>query len=301
MAGAQLSRCGFGAIDVGPLAQAQFSGELSPSFLPTQYFQPAYMQAGQQSPVGTPYATDSFAAAIASLLGGQVVQAPPPGNLNGTDIPDGDWISVDGEMIWAGNLFPPGIVLSFPDECAAENYLVQSIPGASLSAVCAAGGTGETPYQLALAKSAPAPAAAVSTLGPGASFIGGGIKTPIGGGATLPITGGGGTSSGGNTTRATQPPPPSQVLSGTAGSNAGGSNAGDTSGSNAGGSNAGDTSGSNAGGSNGGNTSSDTSATCSFNPLSAALGITTCIGPMGIVEWAIVAGGAIWAFSKGGR
>lgn len=265
-----MSRCGFGAIDVGPLAQAQFSGELSPSFLPTQYFQPAYMPAGQQSPVGTPYATDSFAAAIASLLGGQVVQAPPPGNLNGTDIPDGDWISVDGEMIWAGNLFPPGIVLSFPDECAAENYLVQSIPGASLSAVCAAGGTGETPTQLAVSHGATIPA-----LPSGQSTIVGYTPPapiaqtpsqaigPIGGGVPIVIA-------------APSLPGPSQVVSSTPGSSVNAPTGAPSTG------------------------TPPAASTC-FNPLSSFIGSDSCLGPLGIVEWLAVAGLAFWAFSKGGR
>lgn len=149
---------GFGAVPVGPLAQAQFSGQLDPSFLGTQYFQPSYMPPGSESAIGYAYPTDAFAQALASLLGGSVVQAPPPGNLNGTNIPPADWVrAADGTMIAPGNLFQPGVILSFGDECAAEKYLASSIPGGQLSPTCASGGTGETPTQLAVSQGATPP------------------------------------------------------------------------------------------------------------------------------------------------
>ena len=149
---------GFGAVNVGPLAQAQFSGQLSPSFDPTHYFQPAYLPAGQESPLPDwLYATQGFASQLASLLGGSVTQAQPPGGYNGTGIPDANWVSVDGQMILPGNLFQPGTILSFPDECTAERYLVESIPGGQLSATCASGGTGQTPTQLAVSQGATPP------------------------------------------------------------------------------------------------------------------------------------------------
>ena len=149
---------GFGAIDVGPLAQAQFSGGLNPSFLPTQYFQPSYLPAGQESPLPDwLYADSGFASQIASLLGGSVTQAPPPGGYNGTGIPNANWVSVDGQMILPGNLFQPGTVLAFPDECGAEKYLAASIPGSQMSSACSSGGTGQTPTQLAVSQGATVP------------------------------------------------------------------------------------------------------------------------------------------------
>jgi len=152
---------GLGAVSVGPIAQAQFSGQLKPSFLPTQYFTAGYSNVPQALPTWL-YATQAFASQIAGLLGGSVVSAPPPGNYQGTGIPNTYWVQLgDGTMVLPGNLLQPGTILSFEDECSSENYFQQSIPGSVLSATCAAGGTGMTPAQLAQSKAPPPPVYAV--------------------------------------------------------------------------------------------------------------------------------------------
>ena len=139
-----------GGVSVSALAQAFFTGQLSPAFLPVQYFQPGYLPPGQLSAMPQYlYATQGFASQIAGLLGGSVVSAPPPGNYQGTGIPNAYWVQLpDGTMVLPGNLFQPGTVLSFQDECDAENYFAQSISGGVESATCQSGGTGLTPAQM---------------------------------------------------------------------------------------------------------------------------------------------------------
>lgn len=213
-------RRGFGQIDIGPLAQAQFAGQLSPSFLPPQSFQPSYLPAGQLSTLPVyDYATDSFASQVASLLGGSVVQAQPPGNTNGTGIPNANWVSADGQMILPGNLFPPGVILDYPDECSAERNLVASIPGAVLSAACAAGGSGMTPTQLAVSQGATIPVTPS-----GQSTIVGytpppvSIATPALPAAPVSLPPAAGANQG-QTNLGSPIPPASQIVSGTPGSN----------------------------------------------------------------------------------
>jgi len=193
--------------DVGPLAQAQFTGALSPSFQPPVFYQPAYMPVGQTTSLpDNLYATDAFANQLASLLGGSVVQGPPPGNYQvapGVQLPPADYVSVGGQQILPGNLFQPGTILSFQDECDAENYFVQSIPGAQLSATCAGGGTGLTPSQMAMGQpAAPAPAP-VSAPIPAPVLPTHPVSRRISAPSPAPAA----------------PPAPSNIVSGTAGSN----------------------------------------------------------------------------------
>lgn len=259
---------GFGSTDMGPLGQAQFTGQINPSFLPTQYFQPSYLPAGQLSAIPTDdYATSGFASQIASLLGGSVVQAPPPGDLNGTGIPPANWIRLsDGGMVLPGNLFPPGVILSFPDECTAEHELLGSVPGGVLSATCAGGGTGLTPSQMATTQ-APTP---TPTMPPPAA-----ITTPVIP-VRIPVA---------QTVQAPQqgivvaPPLPSSDQSVQIGVTPNPVPATNPP----------------------GTPTSASPSTC-FNPISEWLSMDTCLGPLGIVEWAVVAAIALYAFSaKGGR
>ena len=139
---------GLGQVSVQAIAQAQFLGQISPSFMPTQYFTAGYSTTPQALPTYL-YATSDFAGQIASLLGGSVVSAPPPGNYQGTNIPNALWVQLsDGSMVLPGNLMQAGTVLSFEDECDAENYFASSIPGGQLSSTCSGGGTGLTPSQI---------------------------------------------------------------------------------------------------------------------------------------------------------
>jgi len=153
-----------GAIDVSALAQAQFRGQITPSWAPA----PMVLSGPDPDPQPLPawlYATQQFAQQLASLLGGTAVQAPPNyffGTIvyNGqvtTTLPPAWQVSIGGQLVLPGALFQPGVILSFPDECTAENYFAESIPGATVSATCAAGGTGLTPTQLAIDNGATPP------------------------------------------------------------------------------------------------------------------------------------------------
>jgi hypothetical protein len=146
---------GLGQVSLQPLATAQFSGQLNPSFLPTQYWQPSYLPSGQMSALpGYLYATQAFAQQVAGLLGGSVISAQPPGIWQGTGVPNAYQVQLpDGSVILPGNLFPPGVILDFGSECDVENALLSEIPGSVLSATCAGGGTGLTATQLALQNS----------------------------------------------------------------------------------------------------------------------------------------------------
>jgi len=147
-----------GAVNVGPLAQAQFNGQLRPSYATGLTWQPSYTETPQVWP--NSQASAAFASQVASLLGGSAVQVP--GNqinpLNGSEFPL-VWVVQlsDGSLVDPAGLFPQGVSLSFPDECTAERELAMGIPGATMSSTCAAGGSGETPTQLAVSQGATPP------------------------------------------------------------------------------------------------------------------------------------------------
>lgn len=146
---------GLGAVNVGPLAAAQFSGQLNPQYS-AQYWQPNYSSSPEQLPLYLT-ATQGFTQQLAGLLGGAAVQAAPPGNLNG-HTPNVWWVRLpDGSMILPGDLFPPGVILSYDSECSAESALASAISGGQMSRTCAAGGTGLTPTQLAVDQGATPP------------------------------------------------------------------------------------------------------------------------------------------------
>ena len=228
-----MRRCGLGAINVGPLAQAQFSGQIHPSWAPP----PMVLSGVDPNPQPLPnwlYPTQSFAEQIASLLGGSAIQAPPAYNFgeisyNGQEtnvLPDAWQVSVDGQNIMPGGLIYPNIVLSFEDECDAENYFAQEIPGAQLSPTCASGGAGMTPTQLAVSQGATPPV----TPG-GQSTIVGYTPPPVTSVPKLPapITSSTPTvPAGGSTVQPSTlaPPAPSQIAASLPGSNVTGSNAG---------------------------------------------------------------------------
>lgn len=147
-----------GSVNVAPLAQAQFSGRLSPSYVSSQW-QPGYSLTPQVWPEMT--ASQGFAQQVAGLLGGSAIQLPGNQVLN---LPDGSnypmmWVVQlpGGQIVNPASMLPQGVILSFPDECAAESAFASMIPGAQLSATCAAGGTGMTPTQLAVSQGATTP------------------------------------------------------------------------------------------------------------------------------------------------
>lgn len=194
---------GFGIINVEPLAQAMVSGQITPSFLPAQSFQPTYLPAGQTTTLpGWLYATPSFASQLAQLLGGSVVQGQPPGGYQvapGSSLPATSFISVDGQQILPGNIFEPGTVLSFADLCTAENFLTNSIPGSAFGPSCASYAA-STANPIITQSGVPAAQAPVVASNP--------VTTPVATPTPTPAS-------------AAIPPAASQVVTGTAGSSVG--------------------------------------------------------------------------------
>ena len=273
-----MGRCacnrGLGSTDVEALTQAFMGGQIQPTFT-TEYFQPAYLPQGQLSAIPSwEYMDAGPAGVIAALLGGSVFQAPPPGNFQGTGIPPANWIRLsDGGTVLPGDLFQPGSVLSFQDLCDAENYFVASIPGGQLGPHCSG---------------APS-VTAVQTGSPSGS-------SPVGVPKMTPILPANGACPSGYSYIPAVGIVPAQCLEATQQSTppANDATAGPT-----------QTSGSttpaptnSAGSSSGGAVA--TPATC-FNPLSSWLSADTCLGPMGIIEWAVLAAGLLWAYSTGGK
>ncbi len=155
---------GMGQVNVGPLATAFFEGKITPSYLPTQYYNGPM---GETEPASQEwYATQTFAQQVASLLGGSVINVAPTAGAMG--LPEGN------APIVAGSNFPPAYTVQLPDgtvlpgalaldatgydECAVETALLTVVPGGQLSAACAAGGTGLTLTQLAIQNSTLSPA-----------------------------------------------------------------------------------------------------------------------------------------------
>ena len=146
MDGAQMRR-GLGQVSLGPLGQAQFSGQIDPAFQPA----PAWVEAGFLTTAPQMYYMEpSSAQQIAALLGGSVVSCSPGG---GHPVSSGCIQMPNGQVFNPGPVWPPGVILDYGSECDVENALLQSIPDTVLSSTCAGGGTGETDTQLALANS----------------------------------------------------------------------------------------------------------------------------------------------------
>lgn len=281
---------GMGATDVGPLAAAFFQGEVQPAFLGPQFYN-GPLGEQEQAAEGW-YATTGFAQQVASLLGGSVIDVPPTAAAAhlfsstpqgppaaGTNWPNAYTVQLPDGTILPGTLFPPGIVLSYPDECAAENALVGIVPGGQLSATCAGGGTGLTPTQLALQNGSLSPNLQQTA----ANEIQGGSVPPATAAAlaaasapiptpALPIT-----------PVSTPTPAPAQssgssaIVSPTVGSSTPPPAANPP-----------------------GSQNAPTVSAC-FNPISQWLSMDSCLGPLGIIEWAILAGGLLLAFSGGRR
>ena len=273
---------GLGGVDVGPLAAAQFQGQINGSF-DAPWYQAPYMPTGQLTQAPALYYMDAGTVAqIASLVGGSPTLCPV--NMQGA--PQANCISL-ADGVWnPGPSFPPGVILSYPDECAAEQSLLSEVPGGQLSAACAAGGTGETPAQKG------ATTAQGSTAVPGSNFPGEGpccestapisapppppqyvppvvaapigpVVVPISAPAPLPAPA---QSSGSQVIAAPNPPAPAPppvappVVA------------------------------------------TPTVVSPCFNPISQWIGADTCLGPLGIIEWALLAGGALYLLTaRGGR
>jgi hypothetical protein len=149
--------------DVTALAQAFLAGQINPSYT-TNYFQPAYLPQGQMSALPSwLYADASSTAQIASLLGGSVFQAPPPGNYQGTGIPNANWIQTDGGSFVPGDVFPPGVILSYASLCQAATSIAGSIPGGTVGNSCNQSGTTTPAYVYGTATS-PVPTVTTNTV-----------------------------------------------------------------------------------------------------------------------------------------
>jgi hypothetical protein len=128
-----------GGTDVTALAQAFLSGLIHPSYTPV-VFQPSYLPSGQTTQTGAWENCDlATTQQVASLVGGSVFNAPPPGNYQyaaGTQIPQVPWVRVSGGSFVVGDVFPPGVILNFQSLCAAANEIAASIPGGTVGASC---------------------------------------------------------------------------------------------------------------------------------------------------------------------
>jgi hypothetical protein len=287
---------GLGQISVSALANAVFNAQIDPGSDSNYEQGQTYNACGSETlaPQEIPeqyFATPGYAAQFAGLLGGSVSSGPfPSGILCGTNIPPVNYVNVDGQSLIPGQIMGPGETWSFEDECDAENYLAGQIPGGTVSATCAAGGTGELPGEIGQAgtsgssSSSGTPAGGTvpscasipaGNIGELAAYCPGYVEptpaavpapaptvvpaTP----AVVPVT----------TTPATTPATsvPTAVV------NSGGATqpAATTT------------------------TNTTAAATC-FNPLSSWIAADTCMGPLGIIEWGLLALGAVLLFSHGG-
>jgi hypothetical protein len=138
-----------GAVDVTPLATAFLQGKINPSYS-TLYAQLGYSQTPQALPafVNADMATTQQ---VASLLSGSVVMAPA-GNYQWanpatpTMVP---WVQTSGGSFRVGDVFPPGVILSYQSLCDAATSIAASIPGGTVGSSCSGSGVteGASQYQ----------------------------------------------------------------------------------------------------------------------------------------------------------
>lgn len=300
---------GLGQVDVEPLAQAFMSGAFQPSFNPPISYQPPYLPVGQETTLpGYVSMTDASANQMASLLGCSVDTGPVQGFdvMTGYPVPQVNYINCGGDFL-PGNVFQPGVVLSFSDLCEAENYLAASIDGGQFGPLCSQGVNTPNPYSTPnpppVAPSAPA-APLVNQYGQvlnsqnqptGACAYGGNFPScdnqagqvipfispypaqtpnPI---VTTPVP---------VATPVTAPSTPSvpaqsngsqAIVSPTVGSSTPAPSTTPPANTNS-------------------SSSSGATASGCFNPLSQWITGDTCIGPLGIVEWGLLAVAALYVF-----
>jgi len=143
---------GLGAVDVSGYAAALVANQVHPSYLTNQTWQPAYEPGKTELLPSDLYLDDATSAQIAGLLGGSVYKAQPPGNLQGSGIPDANWIRLPdgGSVLAADAAGPAGLSISVPGlsiQCGTEQILAGDIPGGVMGADCKANPfAGGNPY-----------------------------------------------------------------------------------------------------------------------------------------------------------
>jgi hypothetical protein len=256
-------RPGLGLIDVEPLGQAMMSGALAPSFEPQVSYQPTYLPAGQETQLPTwVYATSAFASQIAGYLGGSVVQAPPPIGFQGDSASP---LPLANWISADGQQILPGNIFQ---------------PGVVLAfdSLCAA----ENYLTDSIPGSEFGPScASYATSTPNPNPLSGGTQAPVAPPAANPPAAPPASPAPVNTTTTDSPNPP---VSGS-GSPAPPLGAGDNS----------------QGGSGTGNPNTTATPVSCFNPISQWLSMDSCLGPLGIVEWGLLALGAVLLLSGGRR
>lgn len=133
--------------DVTNLATAFLQGGINPSYSPLTVMM-AYSTVPQQLPTWV-NADIGSTQQVASLLGGSVIMAAPPGNYQyaaGSQIPQVPWVTVADGAFVIGDVFPPGVVLSFGSLCAAANEIAAAIPGGTVGNSCVGSGVTTPAY-----------------------------------------------------------------------------------------------------------------------------------------------------------
>jgi hypothetical protein len=264
------------SVDLQPLAQSCLNGLVSPSsFITGLTWTPGYADTPQDLPGGDYYLDDATASAIASAVGGTVVQLPPFDVPSGTNIPLANWIQFpDGSVVLAANVanecnLSPSIP-NMSSFCGMQQLLSYAIPDGVLNSNCVVNS------QVAGTVMASAPES------PSALTSGYGLQplTPANPQAT------GALPAGLTPAQTATTDAPAAPASGAASPNLPTpalpiAPAGSPLPANA--------------------NTSPTSVSGCFNPISAWLSMDTCLGPLGIVEWALVALAAVMLLSGGKR
>jgi hypothetical protein len=265
------------------LAQACLNGLVGPnSFVMGQTWTPGYADTPQELPGQFYYLDDSASAAIASALGASVVKLPPFDVPPGTQIPLANWIQFsDGSVELAANIanecnLSPSIP-NMSSLCGMQQLLSYAIPQGTLDPSCSPN------LQVAGTVLGSAPQNPVAVTGgyglqpltPAVPKVGPPVTTLPPAGLTPSQT---------VTTGA-----PTAPASGASGGNGGGGGGGTP------------PAGGGGSGTQNGGTQNTTVASGCFNPLSAWLSMDSCLGPLGIIEWGVLALGAVLLLSHGGR
>jgi hypothetical protein len=268
------------------LAQACLNGLVGPnSFVMGQTWTPGYADTPQELPGQFYYLDDSASSAIASALGASVVKLPPFDVPPGTQIPGANWIQFsDGSVELAANIanecnLSPSIP-NMSSLCGMQQLLSYAIPQGTLDPSCSPnlqvagtvlGSAPQNPVAVTggyglqpLTPAVPKVGPPVTTLPPAGLTP---SQTVTTGAPTAPASGASGGNGGGGG-GAPSPVTYGGIITSPASPTA---------------------------------PPSATLASGCFNPLSAWLSMDSCLGPLGIIEWGVLALGAVLLLSHGGR